>query len=97
MLLHRCPAAEQQPSSSQATAVKQATQQELQQLSQLDAAIVAPPALPQPLSFTAEQVLRQYDEAMLHILTPGQYSAFQLLQERQSGLQWQPANSPTQQ
>ncbi|PJJ54899.1 hypothetical protein [Hymenobacter chitinivorans] len=71
-------------SISQAAAVKQATTQELEQLSQLNEAITAPNPAKAP-AFTTEQVQQQYDAAMLQILTPGQYSAFHLLQERQAG------------
>ncbi|MCB2407295.1 hypothetical protein [Hymenobacter lucidus] len=71
-------------SSSQAAAVRLATQQELQQLEQLEAAIVDESA--KTLPFTATQVLAQYDAHMLSILTPGQYNAFHLLQERQASL-----------
>ncbi|UOQ72269.1 hypothetical protein [Hymenobacter cellulosilyticus] len=71
-------------SMSQATAVKQATTQELQQLTQLEEAAEAANPAKAP-SFTTEQVLQQYDAAMLRILTPDQYNTFHLLQARQSG------------
>jgi hypothetical protein len=74
-------------SSTQAAAVRQATQREMQQLEQLEAAIIDASETASTLPFTAPQVLAQYDAAMLTILTPGQYSAFHLLQERQAVLQ----------
>ncbi|MBG8552137.1 hypothetical protein [Hymenobacter guriensis] len=74
-------------SHAQAIAVQKATLAKLQQLEQAGEQPEVMPLLADDETLLAlpgiAQTMHQYDAAMLRILTPGQYSAFRFLEERQ--------------